>query len=356
MAKREWLSIEHKIFRLPNGKVYARPSIPGMGRKEFALPPTARTVRQMIAAKERIVAEKIRANEPKPKALIRVEDLSDEVRALKAGKSFKTRESADLHLSKHIVPWANINEPYMDRWDESTIERYILDKRCLNPTRKLFNDIKHLRMLSQLAYRKGILPRPLKIRDPDPPREAGRRFTRQELEKLRRAANFTMRGQIDMAATMGMRRSEILLLAWDRVDMRKRTIHLRAEDTKIRRARTMGTSQPVHSWLTERRKRQIKYPSPWVFPSRFDHAKPARANRTAWTATKRRAKVKGRFHDLRHTFLSATLLERKANPLHVAVYAGVSLAEIQKTYLHPSVEDTRHVAWDLGDRLGRKSK
>lgn len=118
----------------------------------------------------------------------------------------------------------------------------------------------------------------------------------------------------------------------------------------------MGTSEPVHAWLGERQARQRKEPTPWVFPSRFDHSKPARANRTAWTATKRRAKVKGRFHDLRHTYLSVALLERKLNPLHVAVYAGVSLQEIQRTYLHPSVEDTRHVAWDLGGNLGEELK
>lgn len=349
MPKRNWLSIEHKIFEMDNGKIYARPSIPGEGRKEFPLGDKSKfkSLKQMIAAKDRKVAEILRRDEPKPKSLVRFEELAEEILKLKSGRAEATRVSANLHIKKHLLPWFNEHYPFADQVNEATWEEYILAQRFKNPTRKLFNDRKHISMIMRHAFRKGVISRPMSFRNPDPERKAGKRLSDQEVGKLLGASKHSIRLQILMGVTMGMRKSEILQLAWERVDLSEQTIHLRAQDTKIRRARTMGMSAQVYQTLSARE--QI---SPFVFPSREDHSRPSRSNRTAWSATKRRANVSCRFHDLRHTFLSVALLERKLNPLHVAVYAGVSLSEIQKTYLHPTVEDTRSVAYDFGGKWG----
>lgn len=347
MSKRTWLSKEHKIFQLPNGRVYARPSISGLGRREFAIDAKAKTLKQMIAAKERKVAEILREKEPKSKHLVRVEELAQEIIRLKEGKASATYVSAELQFRKHILPWFNEHCPYITQVNETVVEEYLNAQALLNPKRKLFNDVKHLRMLSRHAYRKGLLARPLEIKNPDPPRDAGRRLSEVEIGRLLQQASDELRGQILMAITMGMRKSEILQLSWDRVDMTARTITLRPQDTKIRRGRVMGMSPRVGNWLGWARSHEPALASPYVFPSRYDAQKPSRSNKTAWSACKRRAGVRCRFHDLRHTFLSIALLERKLNPLHVAVYAGVSLEEIQRTYLHPSVEDTRAVALSL---------
>ncbi len=345
MAKREWISAEHRIFKMPNGRIYARVSVPGIGRKEFPLPVTARTLKQQISAKERAVAAMLRANEPTPKTLVRVEDLAREIIRLKEGRAKATWVSADLQFRKHILPWANEHEPYMSQWTDGTVEEYLQAQALLNPKRKLFNDVKHLRMLSRMAHRRGIIPRPLEIRNPDPPRAAGRRVSHEEVARLLESASEELTGQILLAVTMGMRKSEILQLSWDRVVLEgQTTITLRPQDTKIRRGRVMGISHRAKQWLKWARSHEPAISSPYVFPSRFSPLKPTLSNKTAWAACKRRAKVKCRFHDLRHSFLSVALLERGLNPLHVAVYAGVSLQEIQRTYLHPSVEDTRVVA------------
>ncbi len=341
MSKREWISKEHKLYRLANGRVYARPSIPGVGRKEFAIPAKAKTLKQMIAARDRIAAQKIRESKPKANSEIRFEDMGEEVISLKVHRSDATRISAELHLRKHLIPWFNIFEPYVDQITEATWEHYIVAQLQKNPTRKLFNDRKHMAMVMKHAYKKGIIARRLEFRNPDPEVHAGRRVTRQEIDRLLKAANPSTKTQVLMAITMGMRKSEILKLEWERVDFDARTIHLRARDTKIRRARTMGISKPV---LKALKAIKLESASPYVFPSRYNQALPTATHKTAWNACKRRAGVKCRFHDLRHAFLSVALLERKLNPLHVAVYAGVSLAEIQRTYLHPSVDDTREVA------------
>ncbi len=352
MAKREWISKEHKIFRTPKGDWYARPSIPGLGRKEIALGRGITTLKQAVKAKERMVAVLLRRNEPVRRELVRFETLAQEVISLKIVKSQATLDSAELHFTKHLIPWFNDHYPYVTEVNEASWEEYIVAQYAINPTRKLFNDRKHMAMVMRHAYRKGLVTRPMLFRNPDPERKAGKRLSDDEVTRLFLAAGPALKTQILLAVTMGMRKSEILKLTWDRIDFVRKTIHLRAADTKIRKARTMGMPARVAAALASSRDGS----SPFVFPSRYSTDKATKNNKTAWNACKRRAKVTSRFHDLRHTFLSVALLERKLNPLHVAVYAGVSLAEIQRTYLHPSVEDTREVGYDLGGKMGVASK
>jgi integrase len=351
MAERKLLSKEHHIYQMPNGRFYARPTISGIGRKEFALGKNVKTLKQAIAAKERKVAQLIRQNEPKPKSLIRYEDLCEEVIQLKQVKSFATQESAAITFRKHLIPWYNEHYPYVTTITEASWEEYVLAKQLKRPSIRLFNHWKHMIMVMRHAYKKGIIPRIMQFKNPDPERNAGKRLDSKEIARLLEHAGEELRLQVLMAVTMGMRKSEVLLLGWDRVNFISKTIHLRAQDTKIRRARTMGMSEPVYYGL---KAALVGSDSPYVFPSRYNRFEPSRSNKSAWQRCKKHAEVKCRFHDLRHTFLSIALLEKKLNPLHVAVYAGVSLSEIQKTYLHPSVDDTREVAQCFGELTGEE--
>lgn len=264
-------------------------------------------------------------------------DIAEEVLRLKALKSFKTRESARIHIKNHLLPF--FGGMRIDQINEGTWEQYILHSQLKKLGRKLFNDRKHMVMVMKHAFKKGLLSRPLEFRNPDPKVEAGKIYESGALSSLLQNAKPDMRLQILMASTMGMRRSEILLLSWERVDLVKEIIHLRASDTKIRRSRSIAINPDVMEILKDRSK-----DSPWVFPHREDKSKPCKSHKTSWGSCKRLAKVEGRFHDLRHTFLSNMLLVHKVNPVHLSVYAGVSLEVIQQVYLHPSVEDTRSVA------------
>jgi integrase len=190
------------------------------------------------------------------------------------------------------------------------------------------------------AFDKGFLRRPIKI-DRQTARESkGRVIEEDEIKRLLVEANETLRVQIVMALTMGMRRSEILKLTWDRVDMKKRIIKLRAIDTKTRRAREFPISPQSFVMLQNIQGEDPRGP---VFPSRLDDSAVMKDNKTAWQACKKRAQVECRFHDLRHTFLTKAF-RQNVNPALICDYAGLSMSVAQKVYLHFTSDDKKDVA------------
>lgn len=283
---------------------------------------------------------------------ISFKSVGEEVILLKASKSRATQESARLHIQKHLGPTFGsmtvADSKKNPLVNEATFEQYVSDQRFMNPKRRLFNDWKHFRMVMNHAWKKGLISRKVIVKNPDPKTKAGRVYSDREVRRLIKAANPTLRAQITAGVTMGMRRGEILCLTWDRhADMKRRMIRLYAEDTKIRRGREFAMSDDFFDLADKIHRRQRRPRTGPVFPSRYDRKLPTRSNKSAWRACKRRAGVVGRFHDLRHTFLTNALLRDGANPMHVSVYAGVSMTEIQRTYLHPRAEDTRGVARSL---------
>ena len=74
---------------------------------------------------------------------------------------------------------------------------------------------------------------------------------KQEFEALCEKLPKHTKGILSMAFYTGMRRSEITGLTWDRVDLRNRVIHLRAEDTKTKEARDIPICPELHQILIE---------------------------------------------------------------------------------------------------------
>jgi integrase len=230
-------------------------------------------------------------------------------------------------------------EDITEKWWEGL---YIPAKRVDAPKRKFFNDRKTLRMYLLFLHRQGIIDRLPNLVNPDPERNAGKVFSDDEIRRLLEHSGPDLRLQILMAVTMGMRKGEILLLALDRIDRKRRMIALKAEDTKTRKARTFAVSAAAWPLLEAR----LGHPSGYLFPSRTGEARPIDkgGNQTAWEGCRKRAKVRGRFHDLRHTFLTKAFKSPGANAALICHYAGLSLEEAERTYLHFSPEDTRAVA------------
>lgn len=230
-------------------------------------------------------------------------------------------------------------EDITEQWWEGV---YIPAKRAHQPKRKFFNDRKTLRMYLLFLQRQGLLERMPELVNPDAKRDAGKVFTDKEIKDLLKHANEDLHLQILMAFTMGMRKSEILLLSCDRVDTKRKLITLRPEDTKTRKGRVFAVSQAVWPLLKPR----LENVAGFVFPSSTGEARPvySNGNQTAWDSCRRNAKVSGRFHDLRHTFLTRAFKAKGANAALICHYAGLSLEEAERTYLHLTPEDTRGVA------------
>lgn len=275
------------------------------------------------------------------------EEVAAEVTELKAAKSPATQYSAYNTFKKHLCPF--FGDYRIDQIDETIWERYVVERLTRDPDIRLFNHWKHFIMVMRHANRKGLTPRPLTVKNPDRHESPGKVFSDDEIRRLMANANPELKIQILMATTMGMRKGEILGLTWDRVDFDKNTIHLRAEDTKTRTSRTMGMSPQVRSNLEGKAR-----VSAYVFQWREDKNQRVRSNKFSWTNCRTLARVDGRFHDLRHTFLTKVLMDHKANPLSVSVFAGVSLREIQDTYLHPSVDSTRDISKMIRVKSGKR--
>jgi integrase len=166
--------------------------------------------------------------------------------------------------------------------------------------------------------------RQVKLPRPSNPRE--RRATTAELQQLLTACEAIgsrwLPAVIQLAVETGMRRSELLAMRWDDVDMVVRTVLLRT--TKNGHPRTVPLSP---------RALEIIRDTPRVGDTVFVVS--ANAVRLAWQRLKRRAGVSGlRFHDLRHEAVSR-FFEKGLNMPEVAAISGHRDPRMLMRYTHP---------------------
>lgn len=208
--------------------------------------------------------------------------------------------------------------------------------------RKFFNDRKWLLGFLRQLLEDGLIERVPKLINPDSKESVGKVYSDEDVSNLLNfAQNEDLHLAILMAATMGMRRGEIFQLRADRIDVEKKLIRLRREDTKTRRARTFSISGATLPHLLKR----AHTGSPWIFPKKDDKSRPLDKDGfyTAWKNLKRTCGIAGRFHDLRHTFLTKAFNAAGANAAQICAYSGLSLEVAERVYLHLTEEDSRKV-------------
>jgi len=159
------------------------------------------------------------------------------------------------------------------------------------------------------------------------PRE--RRVAATELPRLLAASEGTrsrwLPALIQLAVETGMRRSELLGMRWDDVNIQVRTVLLR--NTKNGHPRTVPLSPRALEII-----RDIPRVDDTVF------VVSANAVRLAWERLRRRAGVVGlRFHDLRHEAVSR-FFEKGLNMPEVAAISGHRDPRMLMRYTHPKAE------------------
>jgi len=141
---------------------------------------------------------------------------------------------------------------------------------------------------------------------------------------------------VQFAIETAMRRSEILSLVWDNIDIKKQTAYL--PDTKNSEPRTVPLSMRAIEILTSL-PRSI---SGRVFPTTDAAIKHGfyRACKRAKSADGKKDEpiVNLRFHDLRHEAASR-LFEKGLNPMQVAAITGHKTLQMLKRYTHLKAED-----------------
>lgn len=164
-----------------------------------------------------------------------------------------------------------------------------------------------LKHMLGLAEKRGLVPTNVakKVPLPDPRNERDRVLADEEWEALYQAAAPHLQPVLLFAFHLGPRLSEILQLTWDRVDLRRGLIKLRAEDTKIREARTIPVTPAVWDMLRSLAKVR-SLTCPFVF--QYEGKAIQRIKRSFRTAVRKAGIKNFKFHDLRHC--AATNLRR----------------------------------------------
>lgn len=257
------------------------------------------------------------------------------------GKSPGTLSSI-RSTGRHLGPYFEKMMPHeitAEWWEEIFIPEI---RAGISTTRKFFNDRKWLLSFLKNLQEDSIIERMPKLLNPDSKESVGKVYSDSEVNDLINFAQHEdLRLAILMAATMGMRRSEIFGLKADRVDIEKGLIRLRREDTKTRRARAFAISPSCLEEIV----RRARGASQWIFPSKDNPRVPLHKDGfyNAWNALKRDQNIEGRFHDLRHTFLTKAFNAQGANAAQICAYAGVSLEVAERVYLHLTEEHSRRV-------------
>ena len=192
----------------------------------------------------------------------------------------------------------------------------------------------------------GLVNPVMQIRKPKLPQGRDRRLSPGELERIIAASGSPVLPDIvRFALETGMRQAEIAGMAWDMVDLKKRTVTLLV--TKIGEKRIVPLSPEavrLLSGLVRRINGKV-----WGIASHSVAVAYRRAVARARSSYEKECEEKGEkpdpsflvnltFHDLRHEATSR-FFEKGLNPMQVAAITGHKTLQMLKRYTHLKAED-----------------
>jgi len=181
----------------------------------------------------------------------------------------------------------------------------------------------------------------------------GRAFTPDEkdrmLEEARKARSPHIFPALSLALNAGMRDAEIKTLTWGQIDFTKKYLAVGRSKTEAGEGRTIPLNSTLLEVFTEygewyREKFGKPQPEWYVFPfgkpSPSDPTRPVTTLKTAWNNVRKNARVKGRWHDNRHTLIT-DLAESGAGDQTIMDIAGHVSKQMLKHYSHIRMEAKR---------------
>lgn len=245
-----------------------------------------------------------------------------ELETVKGLRSYRDR--AD-RITKQLMPF--FGKKIISEIRPQDVEAYRRQRVKKNGKPASLQTVNHdhiaLKHCLNVVVRRGLLSSnpASRVPLPNPENERDRVLGAGEWGRLYQAAKPHLKPVILLAYQLGQRFSEIIGLTWDRVDLRRRFILLRANDTKTKQRREVPMTPAVRLMLQELAKvRRLETNRVFLYKG-----KPlGRVSRTFKTALREAGLSDFRFHDLRHC--ASTNLRR----------AGVDTATAMKIVGHKS--------------------
>lgn len=197
--------------------------------------------------------------------------------------------------------------------------------------------------------------------------QVGRAFSGEEkarlLQTAKGARSRAIYPALMLALNAGMRDAEIRTLTWGRVDLAKAYLTVGESKTDAGAGRTIPLNSDLISalvdyskWFTERF--GTINPEWFVFPARigrpekgqkrpYDPTRPMVTLKTSWRKVRKDAKVKGRFHDNRHTFITGLAESGEAGDETIREIAGHVSKQMLRHYSHIGMEAKRRAVQAL---------
>ena len=198
--------------------------------------------------------------------------------------------------------------------------------------------LSHLYEIARSEWGFETLSNPVKaIRLPAFPPGRDRRLESGELEKILLHSTPTMSDIVLFAIETAMRRSEILSLTWNRVDLDRRIALLK--DTKAGGGRKVPLSPPALAILKERQKTSSG-------PNRIFSLSADDVSHRFLDSCRKAGISDLRFHDLRHEATSR-LFEKGLSIPQVAAITGHKTLQMLHRYTHLRAEDLAQKLDDL---------
>jgi len=333
---------ERDIKLDPRTGIYYYRGTPVRGGGEKKYPLGVRTFGAAVLAKKDLLL-RIRGIDPSAKDIL-FRDYAKVFLAERKKKAPATYEQA-FYCLKELLPFF---ETYtMKQVTERAWEEYKDYQSQIKPNRSLRYDKRHLLMMLHRLKLKGVVKEipELQLEDDGPKRK--RVLSEDEIKSIFSNAKGTVYGLALFMYLMGPRPGEVLGAKWSEFDLKKEIWNIPAERTKTRTARSIKLNPKVCEWLKER---QELVSGEFVFPSKDSKGQ---------TPIDRYNKQWGRLMDecgiskditpyyLRHTFLSECakkVRDGKLSLVLITKYAGTSIEQFEKTYLHVEGEDTKSVS------------
>lgn len=240
------------------------------------------------------------------------------------------------HFGDRIA--SDIDEVFWDDWVRST-------GRSLN--RSLSDIAKYLSKVLTFAFQRKYINRKPEIRNPDKPKKSGMVYENADIEVFLEHADPMLRDLIIIGAECGLRPHENLGLQWEWIqfDKERVIIHIPADFSKTKSPRSLEASPNAAALLRQRFEKRV---GPFVFPAPRNTFKSLSKKHMGkiWHAMLKRAGYPSdlKFHWLRHSFFTKTLLDAKLPLAEVSQYGGNSPNILMKRYLQDDPRRTSSVA------------